>query len=350
MLLGEAFYQAARVLGDSRWGNRWALTMHALSMQAFARQAYQVCRRRKPGVYHYRAGYASPATLESLRRRGWTLLCDHSIAHPRALPVLLDNDGRLPLRVHDVDLDPMNARVERDLLAADYVVVNSDFVKETCVWAGMDEDRLLVLYAGVEPDVLEVLASQPIRDIATAGRPLRVLCAGRMEDRKGTRFLAAALTGTRLQNVEVTFVGSWDPGLLSIRETLAECPGVTIIDHMDRLHLATFMQSFDVFVFPSLAEGSARVIGMAMAAGCAIAATRNSGGFYRADVDGRLLQPGDAGDIARVLQELEQDRDFVRQAGASAARRVHRDYQYGHYADRLKLLYESLPGGPRRGR
>ena len=41
------------------------------------------------------------------------------------------------------------------------------------------------------------------------------------------------------------------------------------------------MSRAEVFVFPSLAEGSARVVAMAMAAGCYVITTPNSGSVVR---------------------------------------------------------------------
>lgn len=339
--LGEPLYHVGRVLGNRAWGRPLSPAAHAAGMAGFGVHARLMTQRMTSGIYHYRAGYGDRSQLRCLRERGVFLLCDHSIAHPQALTKLV-RTGRLPAQFTEERLDPLNRRIERDLNAADAIVVNSEFVKETCTWAGMDPGKIHVVYWGVESDVLAAVDAAPPRIERPPERPLRILCAARMERRKGTHVLAEALRLIRPGRVQATLIGDWDPPLGAVRRELAAQGDVILRGHVDRLELARAMTEFDVFVFPSLAEGSARVVGEAMAAGCAVLVTPNTGSFMRPGIDGHIVQPGDAQGLADLILRLDEDREFVAQAGREGAELVRRNYRLSDYASRLRQLYDGV--------
>jgi glycosyltransferase involved in cell wall biosynthesis len=346
---GETLYQVGRVLAARRITAPAAGRAFAGAMGLFAVEARMYTRDVGRGLYHFRAGYGGARHLARLRASGAGLLCDHSIAHPRALVALVDGGGVLPPCLPQGRLDPVNARIERDLTTADRILVNSDFVKATCVAAGVAPDRVDVVYWGVEDDILDALDNGPRRDEPARGRPLRVLHAGRMERRKGTPVVAAALDMLDPGTVETTFVGAWDPSLSDLRRRLENMPGVAVRGHVDRLELTRLMTTFDVFVFPSLAEGSARVVGQAMAAGCAVVVTPNAGSFMRPDVDGLVVPPGDAGAVAAAITSFARRPAEAAAAGRAAAARVRTDFRYSDYARRITPVYDSLRATLRSG-
>ena len=69
------------------------------------------------------------------------------------------------------------------------------------------------------------------------------------------------------------------------------------IGHLPWAELAERMSLADVFVFPSFAEGSARVVSMAMACGCCIITTPNSGSIVQEKIHGNVVAPGDANEL-----------------------------------------------------
>ena len=64
------------------------------------------------------------------------------------------------------------------------------------------------------------------------------------------------------------------------------------------------MSNSDIFLFPSLAEGSANVIFEAMASGCAIITTPNSGSIVKNNHNGFIINPGDAFQLKQKLNYL----------------------------------------------
>ena len=105
------------------------------------------------------------------------------------------------------------------------------------------------------------------------------------------------------------------------------------------------MAAADVFVFPTLAEGSARVVFEAMAAGCFVVTTANAGSIVEDGVHGRLVAPGDPMALAAALRATAGDRETVARIGRANAALVARDYRQAEYGTRLFELYERLSRG-----
>ena len=241
--------------------------------------------------------------------------------------------------------------VLRDIERADWIVVNSDFVRETFEWAGFDTTRVKVVYAGVEGDFVE---SIPRRDTEPYEGPLRLLFAGEIGQRKGADVLFRALSTLNGVDWKLDLIGSITPAVAAGWSKFLIDPRVTWHGTVRIRQLAVLMSRAEVFVFPSLAEGSARVVAMAMAAGCYVVTTPNSGSIVRDGVHGRLVPPGDPHALAATLMEVAERRGALLPIGRANADLIRREYLVEHYVDRVISFYNEVLGltaepGPSRG-
>ncbi len=304
------------------------------------RAARTVGKTRDLAAYHFRSGFG----LESLavaRRRAIPTICDHSIVHPVTLESLVQNGGRLP-----VGWSPSKPRgiwrlVLRDIEMADWIVVNSDFVRETFEWAGFDTTRVKVIYAGVETEFLD---SVPERDTDMGEGPLRLLFAGEIGQRKGADVLFRALSSLEGVDWTLDLVGVITPAIKASWAKFLGDPRVTWRGTVRIRELAALMSRAEVFVFPSLAEGSARVVAMAMAAGCDVVTTRNSGSVVRDGVHGRLVPPGDGDALAAAFTQIAEQRTILAPIGRANAELIRREYLVEHYTDRVASFYREILG------
>jgi glycosyltransferase involved in cell wall biosynthesis len=110
---------------------------------------------------------------------------------------------------------------------------------------------------------------------------------------------------------------------------------------MHRLYAA-----MDIFVLPSLNEGMPMTILEAMAAGCAIAASRVGAipELIRDGESGRLFAPADRSGLATALIDLLEDEAVRKRIGAAARDRVCRDYSSSGMARKYVALYYQLLG------
>ena len=103
-------------------------------------------------IFHVRSGSGNEAITEA-KKNGLKVIVDHSIAHP----AFMDNHLKSE---YEKNNSPYNLGMGSsfwqgtliDCKNADYILVNSDFVKETFVAEGFVTEKIKVVYLGVRED------------------------------------------------------------------------------------------------------------------------------------------------------------------------------------------------------
>lgn len=342
MWTAEAIYAVA--MAARRIAPRSALWLNAWSFRHCGARAVRCVRRAAAcgaRIYHYRSGFGHRSVREA-KRLGMVALCDHSIAHPALLPRLIVDDGRMPPRGARPQMDRLWAEILEDVEQADAVLVNSDFVRETFLRAGEDPARIHVIYWGVDDAFLEALPAVGAGR-AAAGGPLRMLFAGAFERRKGADTLVEALQLLDAVPWTLEIAGEVGPQVAG-RAALLRDPRVTVRGWLPRRELARLMSRSEVFVFPSLAEGSARVVFEALAAGCYVITTPNAGSIVEDGVHGRLVAPGAPAQLAAAIRAAAARRAELGEVGRRNAALVRARYRQRDYGEQLAALYAQLLG------
>lgn len=111
------------------------------------------------------------------------------------------------------------------------------------------------------------------------------------------------------------------------------------------------LNSFDIFVLPSLAEGMSNALLEAMAVGLPCVATRVGGNQELVDdgSSGLLFRAGDAAALALHLRDLALDRVRRRYFGDKARRRVEELFSLHGMLGNYARMYEGVIGGKRAG-
>lgn len=314
------------------------------AMNRYGKLSARALARASPEarIFHYRAGFGGASVAEA-RARGMIALCDHSAAHPALFDHLRTHGGRLPETGTPIRVGRFWRHVAADMHRSDFVLVNSDFVKATMQAMGEDPRRIFVIYLGVDERFSRALEDGPPRRSPRMGTPCRFLFAGRFDAGKGADVLVSAIE--RLSDI-----GGWElavagPVAFESRAThdrLAKHPYVRRLGLLSRDDLAAAMKEADVFVFPSLAEGSARVVFEAFAAGCYVVTTENSGSIVGRGAHGTLVPPNDPDALASAMRSLVGRRDMVFDRGQENAELVRRSYGQKHYGEKLAALYDRL--------
>ena len=338
---GEPFSQLGnRIRGSSRLTTGPADRLHLLSRRLYAASAARLLRRLAEahgrGVYHYRAGFGG-GSVEVARQLGWVCLCDHSIAHPAVLEYLVTHRGRLPPTGESGPIDRNWRAIEADIDRADRVLANSDFVKSTFIHQGWDAGSIDVIYLGGDDEFLSAIPERAPHD-----GPLRLLFAGSFSRRKGGPELAEAMRHLGDVAWRLDLCGPVDPDAATAFRRLGADPRVTYHGVLPAPDLAMRMAAADVFVFPTLAEGSARVLFEALAAGCYVITTPNGGSIVADGEHGRLIPPGSTQDIVEAVRHAAGDRDRIARTGARNAALVRESYRQADYGARLFGLYGRL--------
>ncbi len=189
---------------------------------------------------------------------------------------------------------------EREISAADLVVCASTFTAQ-----GLELD-------GVDPNAIRVVPyGCPVPEAgARSTRDRTVLFVGQGIQRKGLHLLAKAWGRIDTRGWKLRVVASKiDPhvarALADPRLTNVEVSGALPKEELSQLY-----NSASIFVLPSLVEGFGLVLGEALAGGCRLIATTNTGLpdlDLPADVS-TVIEPGSVSALAGALeQEMQRD-------------------------------------------
>jgi glycosyltransferase involved in cell wall biosynthesis len=348
LALPELLYEAARVFALAPDGATLYHRLCAETWRLYGRgAARELSRRAKHArVFHFRAGFGH-ASIDRARRLGMHVLCDHAIAHPALLEELVENRGRSARlvaaqspdarRLHP--LSPTEQAIFDDIERSDSILVNSDFVKRTFLACGWPENRVHVIYLGVDDNFLAGVGARSARPDTD---PVRLLFAGRFERRKGADVLVEALQELDDVDWELVIAGPVMPDILAAHSRFLGGPRVKLLGTIRRPELAREMSLAPVFVFPSYAEGSARAVFEALACGCYVITTPQSGTIVEDGVHGALVAPDDVAGLSAAIAAAAEDRVRVAETGQRNAALIAARYRQSDYGDALAALYAAL--------
>jgi glycosyltransferase involved in cell wall biosynthesis len=324
----------ARALQNGFFGN--------LGIRAYGTMARRHIRSRSADIYHYLSGYGH-GSVETARQRGMRIVCDHAIPHPAVIQHLIDNAGRLPPSPIRHGLTVLRRAILADLERCDLLIVPSDFVKETFVSQGWDPARIRVVFFGLDD---KFLANAPSRSPGPAhdSQPASFLFAGAWMTRKGAEQVAEAFQRIGDLSWNLNIAGGLEREVQQNAIEFLRHPRVRHLGVLLRADLAREMSKAEVFVFPSLSEGSARVITEAMACGCYVITTRNACGIVRDGVNGSVVPPWDAEALEKAIRFAIVNRSMVREIGKRNAELVRSRYRQTSYAEGLIEVYRDLLG------
>lgn len=177
---------------------------------------------------------------------------------------------------------------------------------------------------------------------------LNILFVGRMEKRKGVRYLLAAFDQIKgvIPNSRLIIVGPVAKGAERYQEWVRRrgLPDVVFTGRVSHEELPRYYSSADIFCSPATGSESFGIVLLeAMAAGKPIIATDIEG--YRRlvepGVDGLLVPPKDHRSLAEAILRLAGDRQLCAEMG-EAGRVKARDYTWTAVAGRVLSYYQRL--------
>lgn len=265
--------------------------------------------------------------------------------------------GRAPLK--RAAYLPLRLAVRACARAADRVIA-TDRALEPVVrrHLGVAPTRIVTIPNGLDLRRIDGLATaaDAARVRAAAGIPPAetvLLSAGRIEENKGLGILALALHALQAHGGGLAG-GAWRwviagsgphrPALERQVSALDLRPHVVFLERPTDRDLHAWYEAADLFVHPTLYEGSSLVTLEAMAHGRAVVATA-AGGLpdkVRSGVNGWLVPPGDASALAAALSGALSDRPRLLAMGRAGRAIVEREFSWAAIGAATLRLYEQL--------
>lgn len=174
---------------------------------------------------------------------------------------------------------------------ADLVFCASSFTRQTLLEAGATEEKCRVVPYGIEVPKITLQAPETFK----------ALFVGAGSQRKGLHHLLLAWQQARLpKHSRLTLVcRTMDSG---IQELVSSTRNVELIRGLSQIDLIQQFRHSSVLVMPSLVEGFGQVYLEALAEGCPVLGTRNTG---LPDIGGEAVNIIEAGDIEHLVSMLE---------------------------------------------
>lgn len=228
-------------------------------------------------------------------------LAERSLVHQ----LLLEEDkvwqgwSKSPFTVRDSDLELVQ-REQQEQAMADCIICGSEFVKESLVARGVNACKISVVSLGrIKESQLFQKIPQHINP-KKRGDGLRILFAGEVGLRKGIPYLLEALKQLK---EEIPFSCKIAGGIGIKSERVENYSDVCdFLGRVPRSQMAELYAWADVFVLPSICEGSAMVIYEALNWGLPVITTYNAGSIVRDTVDGFIVPIRTLDQIIQRLQ------------------------------------------------
>ena len=228
--------------------------------------------------------------------------------------------------------DVMIQQTLDEAVVADKILVASEYVRDTIINDGIPAEKVALCPYGV--DINRFCPASIERDSKT----FKVLFVGQLTQRKGVKYLLQAFSKIDLPNVELILMGA----IAGDGEALKPYRDIfTHIRNVPYAELPRYYQSADIFVYPSLHEGSALAIYEALASGLPVVTTFNSGSVVRDGIEGYVVPVQDPDAIKEKIESLYHNIPLRKKMGAAARLRAE-TFSWEAYKERVAGIYKDI--------
>jgi len=265
-------------------------------------------------------------------RLGSTIVCDVRQTHPATERAILAEEGeRLGLK------SPYTAQLLEhkqitEFGLADYLVVPSEFAKQTFVTHGANPDKIFVVPYGVDLTQFRPVAKSP---------KFTVLFVGNLCLQKGVLYLLQAFQELKLPGAELLLIGSIDPRFTPL---LRPYEGLfRHIPSVPKMNLYEYYGRSSVLVLPSLADSYGLVALEAMACATPLIVSSNTGmaSLISQGVEGFVVPARDVETMKERLQWLFENFEATSEMGRAASR-LAAHFSWEEYGRRSVSVYKQI--------
>lgn len=275
-----------------------------------------------------------------VQQRGGKFICDRGSTHQRYQEELVRSEYErwgVDLPISDIR-DTL--REEEIYATADAITIPSTFARRSFLQHGVPADKLHIIPYGAE---LSPLSDGGLMELPP-GR-FDVLFAGAVSLRKGVPYLLEAFARLNYAGKRLRIAGHIEP---CIKQVLGRLPldGVEFLGSVPGSELKALMRRSHVLVLPSIEDGFGLVMAEAMASGCPVISSTNTGGpdLYSDGTEGFIVPIRDPEAIRERMQQLADDPLEHGTMRLAALARVTGFGGWSEYGDRWVELLQRLTG------
>ena len=271
------------------------------------------------------------------KSRGVVYICDRGSSHISYQDALLREEYALQGKPFDGIDTRIITKEKAEYELADFITVPSGFAKRSFIEMGIPEKKLRLVPYGVNLEQFYPI-EQTNQDF------FDVLFVGNASFRKGIPYLLKAFSQLQHPHKRLTIVGTIQAELASILSQAASKQNIITTGHIPQPQLKKIMSRSHVMVLPSIEDGFGMVLAQAMACGCPVIGTTNTGAeeLLTDEVEGFIVPIRNPHALAERIQLLADKPDLQQQMSIASLARVKKMSGWDSYGAAMFALFSNF--------
>ena len=277
---------------------------------------------------------------QEAKRQGAKYICDRGSSHIRYQEAILHEEfSRWNDRFSGIDPRKI-AKEEAEYQTADIITVPSSFAYRSFLEMGIPESKLRKIPYGVDVRHFSKI-TDPAIDC------FDVLFVGQISFRKGVPDLIDAFGLLKHRRKRLRLVGVMRPEMKRYLKRNPLDGDVEFVGHIPQVQLKHIMSRSHVMVLPSIEEGLATVQAQALACGCPVIGTWNTGAedLFTDGKEGFIVPIRDPLAIADRLQLFADDPHHRAVMSEAAIKRMKALDGWTEYGEQMAKIFQNIVGG-----
>ncbi len=284
-------------------------------------------------------------SLKQAQALGIPSYCELATAHVVASKRILGEEAKLHREwAHTIDNLVFPADYEKRLVEEPHLaskcIAASSFTKQTLLEVDIRDENILYLPLGFD---VEYIPYQEKLETDIANRPLKLLYAGTVTQRKGIKYLLEAMKKLSRNDIELHIIG----GIQGNDDALNHYKGhFHYHQPISQSELFKKYNEFDALVLPTVFEGFGLVIVEAMAAGLPVITTPHSIGpeLINDGENGYIVPIRDIESIVRAIESFRMISNDEYLHMRKKARKAALEFSWDNYTKRLNKVVGGIQG------
>ena len=222
---------------------------------------------------------------------------------------------------------------------ADYIMVPTDFAKQTFLEKGFKDEKIIKNPYGV--NLNEFTSNNTIKK---KDNFFRIIYTGTVSVRKGVLYLLEVFQSLDLKNSELLIIGDIEKKISDKIKKYKSNKKIVFKNAVKQSELKKFYNISNIFVTCSIEEGLSMVQLQAMACGLPVICTINSGGQEIIDdnIDGYILPIRNKSSLKEKILFLYNNKVFCNEMGKNAQKKATKKFSWEMYGQKTISIYQDL--------
>lgn len=311
---------------------------------------------------YFRIGRCFIKLLDLVKSRSYDLLHTHGY-QADLLGALVSKICKIPIisTCHGFIYDGKNLFIYNSLDCLvlryfDRIITVSAPLRNELITKRISQDKIKVIENTPEVNNghqnITRIRNQLRKEIGVESNAVLLGFIGRLSAEKGIVHLLKAVSILResFQTIRLVIIGAGPQGneLKAIVDRYGLSSIVLFVGFQN--NISEWLAAIDIFILPSLTEGTPMVLLEAMAQGvpCIASAVGGIPLVIHSEVDGILVAPGNPGEIVEAIRNLLKDETKRNLISSNAKQKIKRNYRIREWTEKIEMEYESLLGSSQK--